>query len=120
MRLIFIAALTLLLPQAQCAAASDGDDILFIGPVVKLVKVTVGKVVSVTGAETGEEKNGSVTVEDESGETKIFPIDATVKIVDGTLGALTLSDIKEGQKVKVEHFDRDDGKEKVQAVEVVK
>ena len=81
---------------------------------------TVGTVVSVKEEEVDGKKTGTVELQDESGETKIFPIDATVKVVDGALGAITFSDLKKGQKVAVEQAQTFESNGKVETIKVVK
>ena len=73
-----------------------------VGAVVETTGVFVGKITSVVEESVGANK-GSLILADESGKTKIFPVDPTVKIVDDTFNALTLNQLKKGEKVSVEY-----------------
>ncbi|MBU0606169.1 MAG: hypothetical protein KKH77_07770 [Candidatus Omnitrophica bacterium] len=62
----------------------------------------VGKVVNVTVAEPAKGiADGSVTVVDEVGKTAKFTVKGTAKIVAYTMDALTLNQLKIGDKVGV-------------------
>lgn len=72
-----------------------------IGAVVETAGVFAGKIASATEiAFTGERK---LTVENETGECRIFPFCATTKIADKTFNAATFNRLKRGEKVKVEY-----------------
>ena len=78
-------------PQAKCPA----------GSVVETVGVFVGKIASAFEiALTGERK---ITVENETGETRIFPFRATTQVTDDTFNAVTFNQLKYGECVKVEY-----------------
>lgn len=114
-----IAVLLLLAVSSSFAYAVDEPSTA--GEAVKAVAeapfVVTGKVLSVfTEPQSGK---GSVTVASESGETKVFPIDQTVQIVDASLSIATLGAIKSGDKVSVEGT-KSGETEKVNAVKVQK
>ena len=72
-----------------------------IGAVVETAGVFVGKIASATEiAFTGERK---ITVENETGECKIFPFCATTKVADEAFHAATFNQLKKGENVKVEY-----------------
>lgn len=72
-----------------------------VGAVVETAGVFVGKIAAMTEiAFTGERK---LTVENETGECRIFPFCATTKIADDTFHAATFNQLKKGEKVKVEY-----------------
>ena len=72
-----------------------------IGAVVETAGVFVGKIAAMTEiAFTGERK---LTVENETGECRIFPFCATTKVADETFHAATFNQLKKGEKVKVEY-----------------
>jgi hypothetical protein len=74
-----------------------------VGAVVETAGVFVGKIASATEiAFTGERK---LTVENETGECKIFPFCATTKVADETFHAVTFNQLKKGEKVKIEYKD---------------
>lgn len=72
-----------------------------VGAVVETVGVFVGKIASATEiAFTGERK---ITVENETGECKIFPFCATTKVADEAFHTATFNQLKKGEKVRVEY-----------------
>lgn len=72
-----------------------------VGAVVEAMDVFAGKITSaVEIALTGERK---ITVENETGESRIFPLRTTTKIVDSTLNTATFNELKEGERVKVDY-----------------
>ncbi len=72
-----------------------------IGAVVECCGVFVGKIASaVEISATGERK---LTVENETGECRVFPFCKATKIVDGAFHGVTGGKLKAGQKVKVEY-----------------
>ena len=73
-----------------------------VGAVVETTGVFVGNITSVVEESAGANK-GSLILADESGKTKIFPVDPTVKILDNTFNALTFNQLKKGEKVSVEY-----------------
>ncbi|MBN2453354.1 MAG: hypothetical protein JXB40_03730 [Candidatus Omnitrophica bacterium] len=78
-----------------------------IGAVIETAGVFAGKIASATEvAFTGERK---ITVENETGECRIFPFGATTKVVDKTFRAITFNKLKEGQAVKVKYTGESDG-----------
>jgi len=86
-----------------------------VGAVVETTGVFVGKIVSaVEIACTGERK---ITVENETGECKIFPFCATTKISDKAFNTVTFSALDKGDTVKVEYM-KENGAEKAKAVVV--
>ena len=88
-----------------------------IGAIVETTGVFVGKIVSACEiAITGERK---ITVENETGECKIFPFCQTTKLADDTFNAVTFNKLKAGEKVKVEYAE-DGGTAKAKSVTVTK
>jgi hypothetical protein len=86
-----------------------------VGAVVETAGVFVGKIASaVEIATTGERK---ITVENETGECKIFPFCQTTKIADNTFHAVTFDKLKSGEEVKVEYA-KEGGVEKAKKVVV--
>jgi len=72
-----------------------------VGAVVETTGVFVGKIVSaVEISMTGERK---ITVENETGECRIFPFCKTTKIADDTFNAVTFNTLKTGENVKVKY-----------------
>jgi len=87
------------------------------GAVVETVGVFVGKIASaVEIACTGERK---ITVENETGDCKIFPFCATTKVIDESFGAVTFDKLKKGESVKVDYAE-DGGIEKAKEVTIQK
>ena len=88
-----------------------------VGAVVETTGVFVGKIASALEvAFTGERK---ITVENETGEARIFPFAATTKVVDGTFNTVTFDKLKKGDKVKVDYM-KDGGIDKAEEVTVQK
>lgn len=71
------------------------------GAVVETTGVLIGKVTNVIEKSLGGGKTeGSLVMADDTGKTKIIPLDSTVKVLDTTFHALTLNQLK-GRKVSV-------------------
>ena len=88
-----------------------------VGAVIETAGVFVGKIAAVTEiAFTGERK---LTVENETGECRIFPFCATTKIADDTFHAATFNQLKKGECVKVK-YSKDGGIEKAEEVIIEK
>lgn len=88
-----------------------------IGAVVETTGVFVGKIASaVEIAVTGERK---ITVENETGECRIFPFCTTTKVVDATFNTVTFDQLKKGESVEVKYAD-EAGVEKAEEVIVGK
>jgi hypothetical protein len=72
-----------------------------IGAVVETAGVFAGKIASATEiAFTGERK---ITVENETGECRIFPFCATTKVADEAFHTATFNQLQKGKSVKVEY-----------------
>ena len=88
-----------------------------VGAVVETAGVFTGKILSaIEIAVTGERK---ITVENETGECKIFPFCATTKVADKAFHAVTFNQLKKGEKVKVQYTE-EGGVEKAESVIVEK
>ena len=48
-----------------------------------------------------------------------FPVDPTVKVVDAAVNAVTLNQLKEGEKVAVQYSRDQNGKEKAESINVM-
>jgi len=118
MKKIAILVLALLLAGTACYAAEKVAKATEpFGAVIEAGGVFVGKIVgSVEQATTGETK---ITVRSEDGETRVFPFAETVKIVDTTFNAVTLNQLKAGEKVAVQ-YKKEGGVQKADAVTVAK
>lgn len=65
-------------------------------------KAVVGKLVSVTVAEPAKGiANGTVTITDETGKVVNYTVTQGTKVLDATLNAITLNQLKIGEKVKI-------------------
>lgn len=65
-------------------------------------KAVVGKLVNVTVAEPAKGiANGTVTITDDTGKAVEFTVTQSTKVLDATLNAITLNQLKIGEKVKV-------------------
>lgn len=73
-----------------------------VGAVVETSGVIIGKVTNAIEKSLGGGKTeGSLVMADESGKTRIIPLDDTVKVLDTGFHAVTLNQLK-GRKVAVE------------------
>ena len=73
-----------------------------VGAVVETGGVIIGTVTNaIEKSLSGGKTEGSLVMADESGKTKIIPLDNTVKILDTGFHAVTLNQLK-GRKVAVE------------------
>lgn len=121
MKKILIAVIALVLTAAAGYAADESGTQASepVGAIVEAGGVFVGTVSTVV-ADTVTGGKGIVTVADEKGQTKIFPVDETVKVVDATLNAVTFNQLKTGEKVEVEYSKAPDGAEKPSSIKVMK
>lgn len=119
MKKMLLAVIAVICVASLCYA-EQGDTVKAtepVGAVVETGGVFIGKVSSAVEKSLGGE--GNVTVVDETGKTKIFPVDPTVKIIDNTFNALTLNQLKAGQKVSVE-YTKEGGSDKAKSIQVMK
>ncbi len=123
MKKILIAIVLLMCAVSVCYAA-QGDSPKAtepIGAVVETAGVFIGKMSGAVEDSMSEGKaEKHITVVDESGKTKFFPVDNTVKVLDTTFNALTLNQLKKGDKIAVEYSKDKSGKEKAKSVKVIK
>jgi hypothetical protein len=87
-----------------------------IGAVVETGGVFIGEISSAIEESMGGK--GDITVVDETGKTRIFPVDSTVKVIDNTFNALTLNQLKKGEKVSVE-YTKEGGSDKAKSIQVM-
>ena len=88
-----------------------------VGAVLETMGVFTGKIASaVEIACTGERK---ITVENETGECRIFPFCATTKVADKAFDTITFDKLKKGERVKVDYTE-EGGVEKAKEVTVQK
>jgi len=72
-----------------------------IGAVIETGGVFIGKIIgSAEKATTGKKE---ITVQSDTGETRVFPFAETTELVDNTFNALTFNQLKKGESVKVEY-----------------
>lgn len=111
----------------MCASSYAKDKICVIdkdkiaqspaGAVVETTGIFIGKITSaVEIAATGQRQ---LSVRNETGECRIFPFDATTKIVDATTNTATFNVLKTGKDVKVEYAE-EGGVDKAKSVTVTK
>ncbi|HPM42426.1 MAG TPA: hypothetical protein PLV52_01175 [Candidatus Omnitrophota bacterium] len=88
-----------------------------VGCVVEETGVFVGKITSsMEIAATGQRQ---ITVENETGECRIFPFCATTKVIDAAVGAATFNVLKTGKQVQVEYV-KEGSADKAKSVTVTK
>jgi len=115
---ILLVSLALISVTSICFAAEGNQPKATepVGAVVETSGVVVGKITSVIEESLGGGKTkGSLVMAEDNGKTRIIPLDPTVKILDNTFHALTLNQLKKGDKVEVES-----AAGKVKSVKVVK
>ena len=106
MRKIFIVLLALMLVSsvsfAQGAKKAAPSPAKEISKGIENVGAFVGKVISVTVADPakGIEK-GTIKVADKMGNPVSYTVNSTAMILDASLNAVTLNQLKEGETVKV-------------------
>ncbi|MFH1189133.1 MAG: hypothetical protein V1682_00390 [Candidatus Omnitrophota bacterium] len=104
MKKILIAVVALM-AAVSLSYAAEGDMQKATEPVGAAVEtggVIVGKITNVIEKSLGGGKTeNSLVLAEDSGRTKIIPLDNTVKVLDATFNILTLNQLK-GKKVAVE------------------
>ncbi len=107
MKKIAIVILALVVTASFCYAAESVKSQTAtepVGAVIETTGVFVGQISSVVeNSLAGGKAKSYVTVSDDTGKTRMFPVDATVKIVDAGFNAITLNQLKKGEKVSVEY-----------------
>jgi len=100
-------------------ATKTSEPVKSIAKGVQAVGEYVGKVVSVTVAEpTKGVTDSTVKVSDSMGNPISFTVSSAAKITDASLNAITLGQLKEGEKVKVKATKTKEGKEEASAIAV--
>ena len=85
--------------------------------IVNETKATIGKIANVTLAEPAKGiANGTVTVVDDTGKAADFTITQSTKILGTTLDAITLNQLKIGDKIKIKSKE---GSQEASAIKVV-
>ncbi|MDD5085906.1 MAG: hypothetical protein PHE61_07705 [Candidatus Omnitrophica bacterium] len=115
MKKVLFVLLAVMFVSSVCFAAVPATP---VQETVKGAKVIVGKVASVTVADPAKGiAKGTVVVADETGKATEFTVDGTAKILDAGFNAITLNQIKVGEKVSVES---EEGKAEAKAITVKK
>jgi hypothetical protein len=115
---ILIAVATLVLAASLCYAADQPEPKATepVGAVVETGGVLIGKLTNVIEKSLGGGKTeGSLVMADDSGKTRIIPLDDTVKVLDTTFHGVTLNQLK-GKQVEVEVSKKGGKATKVQEV----
>lgn len=87
---------------------------------VKSVGEFIGKVVSVTVAEPAKGvTEGAIKISDDMGNPVSYTVNSAAIILDASLNAITLNQLKEGSMVKVKTTKTKEGKEEVKAINVI-
>ncbi|MDD5680980.1 MAG: hypothetical protein PHI59_07045 [Candidatus Omnitrophica bacterium] len=77
----------------------------------------VGKIVSVTLIDPAKGiTSGAVTIADDMGKTTTYTVDSTAKIVGDTLDAITLNQLKIGEKIQINESEAS----KAESIKVIK
>ena len=105
MKKLLLVAIALMLVSSVCFAQGETKMSEPAKSMVKGVNAVgeyVGKVVSVTVAEPAKGvTDNTVKITDEMGNPIAFTVSSAAKITDASLNAITLGQLKEGDKVKV-------------------
>ena len=101
MKKIVFMALVLVLAASVCYAVEKTPKATEpVGAVIETGGVFVGTIVgAIEKATTGEKK---ITVQADTGETRVFPFAETTQLVDDAFHAVTFNQLK-GRKAKVEY-----------------
>ncbi|MFA5143838.1 MAG: hypothetical protein WC522_06715 [Candidatus Omnitrophota bacterium] len=100
--LIVVAVLVLAASLSYAAQEAKPKATEPVGAVVETTGVMVGKLTNVIEKSLGGGKTeGSLVMAEDSGKTKVIPLDNTVKVLDAGFHAITLNQLK-GKKVSVE------------------
>jgi hypothetical protein len=122
MKKLLLVVIALMLASGVCFAQGSkntGEPVNSIAKGVQAVGEYVGKVVSVTVAEPAKGVTDStVNVTDEMGNPISFTVSSAAKITDASLNAITLGQLKAGEKVKVEAVKTKGGKDEAKAITV--
>jgi len=123
MKKLLLVVLALMLSASISFAQETkmGEPVKTIAKGVEAVSEYVGKVVSVTVAEPAKGvTDNTVKVTDEMGNPISFTVSSAAKITDASLNAITLNQLKEGEKVKVKATKASEGKAEASAIAVQK
>lgn len=122
MKKLLLVVVAIMLVSGICFAQSETKMREPIKSAVKGVEAVseyVGKVVSVTIAEPAKGiTDNTVKVTDEMGNPISFTVSSAAKITDASLNAITLGQLKEGEKVKVKAAQAKEGKAEANAIAV--
>ncbi len=70
--------------------------------VAQQVKAVVGKLVNVTVSDPAKGiANGTITITDDTGKAVDYTVTQSTKVLDATLNAITLNQLKIGEKIKI-------------------
>ena len=122
MKKLLLVAIALMLVSGVCFAQvteKTPEPVKSVAKGVQAVGEFVGKVVSVTVAEpTKGVTDNTVKVTDEMGNPISFTVSSAAKITDASLNAITLGQLKAGEKVKVKATKTKEGKEEAKSITV--
>ena len=122
MKKILIAVIAIIVAASLCYAAEEAKMKATepVGAVVEASGVIVGNLTNVVEKSLGGGKQAnSLVMADDSGRTKIIPLDNTVKALDAGFHAVTLNQLKVGEKVSVK-YSKEGGADKAKSVSGVK
>ncbi|MDP3790504.1 MAG: hypothetical protein Q8R38_00450 [Candidatus Omnitrophota bacterium] len=122
MKKLLLVLIALMLSASISFAQNDTKVVEPVKSVVEGIEAVsefVGKVVSVTVAEPAKGVTEStVKVSDEMGNPVSFTVSSAAKITDASLNAITLGQLKEGEKVKVKAIKTKEGKGEAKSIAV--
>jgi len=121
MKKLLLVLVALMLSASVSFAQNDtkGEPVKSIAKGIEAAGEFVGKIISVTVAEPAKGVTDStVKVSDEMGNPISFTVSSAAKITDASLNAITLNQLKEGEKVKVKATKAKSGKEEASSIAV--
>ena len=122
MKKLLLAAVALMLVSGACFAQSSSkmsEPARSVAKGVETVSEFVGKVVSVTVAEPAKGvTDNMVKISDQMGNPISFTVSSATKITDASLNVITLNQLKEGEKVKINAAKTKEGKEEARTITV--
>ncbi len=107
----------ILLALAFISSVSFAEGGNAVKSVTENTKAVIGKVVNVTLAEPAKGINaGAITIADDVGKATTYTVNSTAKILGTSLDAITLNQLKIGDKIKIKSTETNEAK----SIKVVK
>lgn len=118
-KLLLVALALMLVPSMSFAqgAKDSPSPAKEVAAGVENVGEFIGKVVSITVADPAKGvTEGTVKVADQMGNPVSYTVNSAATIVDASLNAITLNQLKEGSMVKIKAAKTPEGKEEAESI----